>query len=160
MGSRFACLADVARMTRTPSANATERRPLVAGVGISHPERVLVPAAGVTKLGLARYYERIGEWILPHLEDRPLTLVRCPGGVGGADCFYMKHSKVWSPAPVRRVNIREKTKVDAMVRRQPDRFTALTVPGRLARRTRDPWHEYWTTKQTIPRGAIDALQRR
>src|SRR5262249_33290164 len=89
----------------------------VAGVSLSHPDRVLFPAAGVTKLGLAKYYEAIADWILPHLVDRPLTLVRCPNGVpaGGArkgvDCIYMKHAKVWGPAPIRRERIREKTKV-------------------------------------------------
>src|SRR5438445_1266994 len=56
-------------------------RPIVAGIGISHPDRVLFPDAGATKLDLARYYEAIAGWILPHLVDRPLTLVRCPTGV-------------------------------------------------------------------------------
>jgi bifunctional non-homologous end joining protein LigD len=99
-----------ARATRTPD------RPLVAGVGVSHPDRVVFPAIGATKLDLARYYEAIADWIVPHLADRPLTLVRCPEGVRGngprdAGCFYMKHSKVWAPVPVRRVRIQEKTKV-------------------------------------------------
>jgi bifunctional non-homologous end joining protein LigD len=95
------------------SAHRLESRPLVAGVGISHPDRVVFPATGATKLDLARYYETIADWMLPHLVDRPLTLVRCPGGAGSGaeDCFYMKHSKVWAPAPLRRVRIREKTKV-------------------------------------------------
>jgi bifunctional non-homologous end joining protein LigD len=82
----------------------------VAGVRISHPERVMYPAIGFTKLDLALFYERIEKWILPHLQGRPLTLVRCPEGVA-SDCFYMKHSKVWAPAAVRRVMIAEKTKV-------------------------------------------------
>jgi len=80
---------------------------------------VLFPAAGTTKLDLARYYETVADWILPHVVDRPLTLVRCPTGVrakGSAsprspDCFFMKHSKVWAPRSLRRVHIREKTKV-------------------------------------------------
>ena len=88
----------------------------VARISISHPERVLFAGAGTTKLGLARYYESIADWILPHLVDRPLTLVRCPAGVPasgarkGVDCIFMKHAKVWGPAPIRRVRIREKTK--------------------------------------------------
>src|SRR6185295_14662209 len=49
-----------------------ETRPLVAGVGISHPDRVVFPAARATKLDLARYYETIAPWVLPHLADRPL----------------------------------------------------------------------------------------
>jgi bifunctional non-homologous end joining protein LigD len=88
-------------------------RPEVAGVGLSHPDRVLFPAAGTTKLDLARYYESIATWIVPHVVDRPLTLVRCPKGVGtsDADCFFMKHSKIWAPSALRRVRIQEKTKV-------------------------------------------------
>jgi bifunctional non-homologous end joining protein LigD len=92
-------------------------RPTVAGVGLSHPDRVLFAGPDATKLDLAHYYESIADWILPHLADRPLTLVRCPAGVpaGGAvkgvDCFYLKHSKAWSPFRLRRVRIREKTKI-------------------------------------------------
>jgi len=93
-----------------------ERREDVAGVSISHPDRVLFPAAQTTKLGLAHYYEQVADWILPHLVDRPLTLVHCPKGVPasgarkGVDCVFMKHAKVWGPAPIRRERIREKTK--------------------------------------------------
>jgi bifunctional non-homologous end joining protein LigD len=89
----------------------------VAGVSISHPDRLIFPAAGATKLDLARYYESIAEWMLPDLVDRPLTLVHCPAGIPargprkGIDCVFMKHAKVWGPAPIRRVRIREKTKV-------------------------------------------------
>ena len=86
-----------------------ETRPVVAGVGISHPDRVVFPGEPATKLDLARYYESIADWILPHLVDRPLTLVRCPNGVSAnagkraSGCFYMKHSKVWAPPEIRRV---------------------------------------------------------
>ncbi|MGD9765784.1 MAG: non-homologous end-joining DNA ligase [Candidatus Binatia bacterium] len=81
----------------------------MAGVRLSHPDRVLYPAIGLTKLGLARYYERIAEWMLPHISGRPLTLVRCPNGVG-TSCFYMKHAHVWAPPALRRIKIQEKTK--------------------------------------------------
>jgi len=103
------------RPVATYSRGRTGDAEVVAGVRLSHPDRVLFPAAGATKLDLARYYETIADWVLPHVADRPLTMVRCPKGVAGAakngtDCFYMKHSKVWAPPSVRRVQIREKTK--------------------------------------------------
>jgi len=82
----------------------------VAGVRITHPDRVLWPAIRFTKLGLAQFYEEIAAWILPHLAGRPLTLVRCPRGVG-APCFYMKHSPAWAPSDLRRVRLQEKKKV-------------------------------------------------
>jgi len=83
---------------------------VVAGVRITHPDRVLYPDVPLTKLELARFYEEIAEWILPHLAGRPLTLVRCPEGVGPS-CFYMKHAHRWAPEGLRRVAIREKTKI-------------------------------------------------
>jgi len=85
-------------------------RPTVAGVGISNGDRVVYPQPRITKLDIARYYEQIAEWVVPHVARRPLTLVRCPEGLRG-ECFFMKHSKVWAPEPLRRVNIQEKTKV-------------------------------------------------
>ncbi len=83
---------------------------IVAGVRISHPERVVYPALGITKLDVVRYYEAIGEWITPHVAGRPLTLVHCPAGLGGR-CSYMRHSKVWGPEVIRRVRIQEKKKI-------------------------------------------------
>src|SRR5207248_337908 len=81
-----------------------------AGVRLTHPDRVLWPELGFTKLDLARFYEAIAESIVPHVAGRPLTLVRCPTGVG-ASCFYMKHSAVWAPEALRRVRIPEKRKI-------------------------------------------------
>jgi bifunctional non-homologous end joining protein LigD len=71
---------------------------------------VLYPAQGTTKRDLALFYESIADWILPHLKGRPLTLVRCPEGTE-KDCFFMKHSGVWAPPALRRIEIQEKTKV-------------------------------------------------
>jgi bifunctional non-homologous end joining protein LigD len=82
----------------------------VAGVQLTHADRVLYKPQGTTKLDLARFYESIAEWILPHLKDRPTTLVRCPEGADG-ECFYQKHTGYWAPEVVRRVKIVEKKKV-------------------------------------------------
>jgi bifunctional non-homologous end joining protein LigD len=86
----------------------------VAGIRISHPERVLYPGTSFTKLDLARYYEAIGKWALPHMAGRPLSLVRCPKGLTGDEkqgCFYMKHSDLWAPPALKRVQIREQKKL-------------------------------------------------
>ncbi len=78
----------------------------VAGVRLTHPDKVLFPGVGLTKLDLAVYYERIADWILPILAGRPLVLVRCPDGQGG-ECFYQKHLTPQFPEPVLRVPIEE-----------------------------------------------------
>jgi bifunctional non-homologous end joining protein LigD len=70
----------------------------------------MYPDLDLTKRDVARYYESVAAAILPHLRGRPLTLFHCPEGLAG-ECRFMKHSKVWAPAPVRRARIPEKTKV-------------------------------------------------
>jgi bifunctional non-homologous end joining protein LigD len=82
----------------------------VAGVRISHPDRLIYPDLGISKIQLARYYEDIAPWIVPHVAGRPLTLVHCPAGLA-APCIYLKHAKAWGPSALRRVKIQEKTKV-------------------------------------------------
>jgi DNA primase len=56
-------------------ATADPTAATVAGVRISHPDRLIYPAPPISKIGLARYYEDIEDWILPHVAGRPLTLV-------------------------------------------------------------------------------------
>jgi bifunctional non-homologous end joining protein LigD len=82
----------------------------VAGVRLSHPDREIYPDSGLTKRDIARYYERVEPWILPHVQGRPLTLVHSPEGLG-AQCRFLKHAGAWGPTALRRVKIREKTKV-------------------------------------------------
>lgn len=85
-------------------------RPSVAGVWISHPERLIYPDLGISKIQLARYYEDVGVSMLPHVIGRPLTLVHCSEGLA-APCHYLRHAKAWGPTSLRRVRIREKTKI-------------------------------------------------
>jgi bifunctional non-homologous end joining protein LigD len=60
------------------------------GMRVTHPERVIDPSTGITKLDLVRYYESVAERILPHLRGRPCSLVRGPEGVEG-ELFFQKH---------------------------------------------------------------------
>jgi len=63
----------------------------VTGARITHPDRLMWTEEGITKQGLADYYATIAGSILPHIVDRPLSLVRCPSGAEGT-CFFQKHA--------------------------------------------------------------------
>jgi bifunctional non-homologous end joining protein LigD len=65
-------------------------------VKVSHPERVIDKSTGTTKLQLVEYYQAIAPWMLPHLKDRPVSLVRGPSGIGG-ELFFQKHSEARIP---------------------------------------------------------------
>jgi bifunctional non-homologous end joining protein LigD len=75
-----------------------------ARLELTHPERMLWPAEGVTKQGLAEFYLDNAKWILPHLTGRPLSLVRCPGGVA-EKCFFAKHGWAGLSEAVRRAPV-------------------------------------------------------
>jgi bifunctional non-homologous end joining protein LigD len=75
----------------------------IAGVRISHPERVIDPHSKTTKRGIAEYYERVAPWILPHLKNRPVALVRTPEGIKGEQIFQ-KHKQTLAIPHIRELD--------------------------------------------------------
>lgn len=77
-----------------PASAITLERAMPAnhtGLRLTHPERLIDPASGATKLNVAEYYARVGKLLLPHLKDRPVALVRAPDGLGG-ELFFQKNA--------------------------------------------------------------------
>ena len=103
-----------AQRNRGPSEGASWRQVKVAGsqkvlgISIGHPDKVLWPkskfGAAVTKLDLARYYAAAAERMLPHVVQRPISIVRAPDGITGAT-FFQRHAMAGALAiPVRGQN--------------------------------------------------------
>lgn len=77
---------------KAESSRKSSAKPVVAGVPISNPQRVIDPDSGTTKLQLAQFYADIAAWLLPYLRNRPVSLVRAPDGVEGEQ-FFQKHAE-------------------------------------------------------------------
>ena len=73
-------------------------------VEITHPDKVLFPHDGITKADLADYYERVSEWMLPHVKNRPVSMQRFPGGVESKG-FFHKDIPDYFPGWIRRVEV-------------------------------------------------------
>lgn len=58
---------------------------------LTHPDRVIDATTGVNKRQIAHYYAAVSQWLLPHLKDRPVALVRAPDGLGG-ELFFQKNA--------------------------------------------------------------------
>ncbi|WP_158879816.1 DNA ligase D [Rhodanobacter sp. L36] len=76
-------------------------------VTITHASRVVYPDNKTTKGDVAAYYTAVATWILPELVERPLSMLRCPGGVGG-ECFFQKHHAATLGGSVKAIPLKEK----------------------------------------------------
>ena len=97
---------EIGHETPQPAENLSPRRDgkvVVAGVPISNPQRVIDPESGGRKQDLARFYADIAHWILPFLNDRPVSLVRAPDGVEGEQ-FFQKHAERLSIPNIRHLD--------------------------------------------------------
>ncbi|MDR3473507.1 MAG: DNA ligase D [Devosia sp.] len=62
----------------------------LAQVWVTNPTRRMFGKSGPTKLDIAVYYALVGDFMLPHILGRPVSLVRCPT-MKPADCFFQRH---------------------------------------------------------------------
>ena len=111
---------------------------VVMGVSISNPEKALWPDVGgapVTKADLARYYEAMAEWMLPHLQGRPCSLVRLPNGLG-TEAFFQRHATAGMSDLLTSVTVRG----DKAPYVQIDRPEALIAAAQVATLELHPWN--------------------
>jgi len=110
--------AEVTDRPQAPSAKATPKsvstakgKTVVAGVTLSSPDKTLWPAANgrpaVTKADLARYYEQVADRLLPHVADRPVSIVRAPDGIEGQR-FFQRHAMPGSNPRLKLIDVKER----------------------------------------------------
>ena len=95
------------------------------GVRFTHPGKVLDPQSGTTKRQVAEYYLAVSDHLLAHIADRPLSVVRCPDGIG-KPCFFQKHVSSGLPPGVSNVSIPNRK-----TGREEEFLTVNTVEGLL-----------------------------
>ena len=78
--------------------------PQTLPIKVSNPTKVFWPEEGYTKLDLVEFYDEVFSSLRPYVNDRILTLERCPDGMAGA-CFYQKQKPESMPAdtPTKRI---------------------------------------------------------
>ncbi len=83
----------------TAAKSRSDRAQSSTGLSISHPDKILDESSHLTKLQLVEYYDAVADHLLPHIANRPLSIVRCPEG-SGKPCFFQKQIGKGMPAGV------------------------------------------------------------
>ena len=76
-----------------PAPQSKKAKPgslVLAGVAISHPDRIISKEGQVTKGELAEYHAAVAPFMLPRIARHPLSLLRCPSGIDGKECFFQR----------------------------------------------------------------------
>ncbi len=77
----------------------------VREVRLTSPDRLMWPADGITKGDLSGYVSAVGDLLIAHISDRPVTLQRFPEGIDGEE-FYQKNPPKGMPDWVRTTRCR------------------------------------------------------
>jgi bifunctional non-homologous end joining protein LigD len=81
------------RASPPPKESASKKEskaPAFHGITITHPDRVISERGEVTKGALAEYYAAVAPLMLAHIRRHPISLLRCPSGIGDS-CFYQRN---------------------------------------------------------------------
>ena len=75
-------------------------------IEVSNPDKVMFPEDGITKGDMVDYCRKVAKYMVPHLEGRPLTLQRYPGGIK-TEGFFQKSASDYFPGWIRRAEMKK-----------------------------------------------------
>ena len=132
---RAPVLMDVAPRAPPRAASAAKPRLIgdrdLAAIHLTNPQREMFAGSGVSKLDVALYYARVGDWLLPELLRRPVTVIRCPSGEA-KDLFYQRHAFAGLPPGVETIELADEEGRGAFITvTEPKGYLGLTQFGAI-----------------------------
>ena len=102
--------------------------------GLTHPIRVLFPKDQFTKADIATYLFKVNQWLLPHLANRPVSLLRCSDGISG-QTFFQRHPGKGFPASITRLEVKSEEEPLLSI----DNLAALLAAIQISAIELHPW---------------------
>jgi bifunctional non-homologous end joining protein LigD len=121
-------------------------------VSVTNLRKIFWPKSGLTKGDLFRYYAQAAPYILPVVQDRPLTMKRLPNGIAGAAFYQHRAPEYTVPKNIR---VEQVANDDVPSRFIGGNLKTLLYMTQLAAISQDPWFSRVQSLDSVDHVALD-----